>query len=143
MSPSINPGGTSAQSNAGTGNAAQPAFVEEPAVYYFTYQLTANQPVQNVSVNIDRDSDFCLTGLNGGSTGTYTFNFKLPSGRYIANVQMANTDFIGTANQPVAIGPPPIYRAGSVGPQIDLTDTSGATNNIRIAFSGIRRLRTQ
>lgn len=122
--------------------ASQPTYVEEPAIYVFTQQLTNGQALQQVSVNIDRDSDFLLTGINGSSTGSYTLNFRLPSGRLIANAQILNTDLLGTANQPTAIGPPPIYRAGSVGPQLDLTDTSGNTNNLIIVFSGIRRLRT-
>jgi hypothetical protein len=143
MSPSINPGATSASSNAGTGSGAQPNFVEEPAFYLAVIALTAGQSLTNVPVNIDRDSDFCLTGINGSQTGTFTFNFRLPSGRFVGNQQIKNTDFVGTANQPNAIGPPPIYRAGSVGPQLDITDTSGGNNNVQLVFTGIRRLRTQ
>jgi len=133
--------GTSASASPAT-NANQPTFVEEPAIYYFTQQLTGDQHIPNVAVNIDRDSDFCLTGVSGSSDGAYTLNFQLPSGRQIANAEMLNTDFVGVPNQPTAIGPPPIYRAGSIGPQLTLTDTSGSTNNVRIAFQGIRRLRT-
>lgn len=120
----------------------QPTYVEEPAVYVFTQQLAGDAHVGQVAVNIDRDSDFLLTGINGSSDGAYTLNFRLPSGRLVSNAEILNTDIIGTANQPTAIGPPPIYRAGSVGPQLDLTDVSGSTNNIIIVFSGIRRLRT-
>ena len=120
----------------------QPTYVEEPAVYVFTQQLAADEHVGQVAVNIDRDSDFLLTGINGSSDGAYTLNFRLPSGRLISNAEILNTDILGTANQPTAIGPPPIYRAGSVGPQLDLTDVSSNTNNLIIVFSGIRRLRT-
>lgn len=127
---------------AGASPADQPTFVEEPAIYVFIQQLTALQHVGQVAVNIDRDSDFLLTGINGSSDGAYTLNFRLPSGRLISNAEILNTDLLGTANQPTAIGPPPIYRAGSVGPQLDLTDVSNATNNLIIVFSGIRRLRT-
>jgi len=136
------PGQTRASSNADTGNANQPQFTEEPAQYIFGYTLTANQAVQRIPVNIDRDSDFLLTGINGSSTGTYTLNVRLPSGRLLGSAQVNNTNFIGTANQPTAIGPPPIYRAGSTGPELDLTDTSGAGNTLQIVFSGIRRLRS-
>lgn len=129
-------------SAASTNPANQPTYVEEPAVYVFTQQLSALQALGQVAVNIDRDSDFMLTGINGSSTGAYTLNFRLPSGRLISNAQILAADILGTANQPTAIGPPPIYRAGSVGPQLDITDTSNATNNIIIVFSGIRRLRT-
>ncbi len=143
MTPSPStPGQTTASSNAGTGNQNQPQFTEEPAQYIFNYTLTALQPVTRIPVNIDRDSDFMLTGINGSSTGTYTLNVRLPSGRLIGSAQVNNTNFIGAANQPTAIGPPPIYRAGSTGPEVDLTDTSNAGNTIQIVFSGIRRLRT-
>lgn len=120
----------------------QPTYVEEPATYLFTIALTADEHVPNASVNIDRDSDFLLTGIYGSSTGAYTLNFRLPSGRLYSNAELLNTDLLGTANQPTAIGPPPIYRAGSVGPQLELTDVSAATNNVAIIFVGIRRLRT-
>lgn len=121
----------------------QPNFIEEPATYVFNYTLNALQAVTRVAVNIDRDSDFLLTGINGISTGGYTLNVRLPSGRLIASQQMINTQFVSNApNQPTAIGPPPIYRAGSTGPELDLTDTSNASNTLQIIFSGLRRLRT-
>lgn len=121
----------------------QPNFIEEPAIYVFNYTLTALQAVTRVAVNIDRDSDFLLTGINGTSTGGYTLNVRLPSGRLIASQQMISTQFVSNApNQPTAIGPPPIYRAGSTGPELDLTDTSNAGNTLQIIFSGLRRLRT-
>lgn len=120
----------------------QPTYVEEPAMYVFTETLNNGQHLGQVAVNIDRDSDFLLTGINGSSDGAYTLNFRLPSGRLIANAEILNTDLIGTANQPTAIGPPPIYRAGSVGPQLDLSNLSGGNNVVNIIFSGIRRLRT-
>lgn len=122
--------------------APQPSYVEEPANYVFNFAIAANTHYGRVPVNIDRDSDFLLTGLNGSSNGSYTLNFRLPSGRLIASAEIQNTNFVGTANQPTAIGPPPIYRAGSTGPELDLTDTSGAVNMIQLIFSGIRRLRT-
>lgn len=122
--------------------ANQPTYVEEPAMYIAVIAMTANQNISDLAVNIDRDSDFMLTGLNGTSDGAYTLNFRLPSGRQIANAQILNSDILGTANQPTAIGPPPIYRAGSTGPQLTLSETSGLANTARIIFSGIRRIRT-
>lgn len=125
------------------GATQQPDFIEEPGVYVFTYALTALQAVQRVPVNIDRDSDFLLVAINGSSTGTYTLNFRLPSGRLYASQQVTNGQFVSSApNQPTPIGPPPIYRAGSTGPELDLTDTSNAGNNIQLVFQGIKRLRS-
>lgn len=122
--------------------ANQPTYVEEPAYYPFVIALTADEHVDNVAVNIDRDSDFLLTGLNGDSDGDFTMNFRLPSGRQISTSEIKGADILGTPNQPTAIGPPPIYRAGSVGPQVTLTDISANTNKVTIIFSGIRRIRT-
>lgn len=122
--------------------ANQPTYVEEPAMYIAPVTMTAGQNIQDLAVNIDRDSDFMLTGIHGTSDGAFSLNFRLPSGRQIANAQILATDFLGTANQPTAIGPPPIYRAGSTGPQLTLSELSGATNNARIIFDGIRRIRT-
>jgi hypothetical protein len=144
VSPAGSSGPTGGPTTQGGNNPnAQPQFVEEPANYVFQYTLTANQVAINIPVNIDRDSDFCLTGLNGSSTGTFTMNFRLPSGRLICSQNVQNTNLLGTANIPTTIGPPPIYRAGSTGPELSLTDTSGAGNTVTIVFSGVRRLRTQ
>jgi hypothetical protein len=127
----------------GGGAAQQPQFIEEMAVYPFSVVLTSGQALTRLPVNIDRDSDFLLLGLVGGSTGGYTVNFRLPSGRLIASSQMVNTQFVATnANQPTPWGPPPIYRAGSTGPEVDITDTSGAGNTVTLLFIGVRRLRT-
>jgi hypothetical protein len=124
-------------------SANQPQYVEEPGNYVFQITLNALQALQRIPVPIDRDSDFVLTGLNGSSTGAYTINFQLPSGRYINSSQMQNANQVSpAANQPTAILAPPLYRAGSSGPMLDLTDTSNASNTLEIVFSGIRRLRT-
>jgi len=121
----------------------EPQYVEEAAIVTFEYTLNANQHVTRVPVPIDRDSDFLWTGLNGSETGSYTLNPTLPSGRYMCTSEIQNANFVSPdANQPTAIGPPPLYRAGSSGPLLDLTDTSGQTNLITLSFSGIRRIRT-
>jgi hypothetical protein len=112
---------------------------EEPCLYTLQLTLTANQALKNQKVPIDPDSEYVLTGIHGTSTGTYTLNFKLPSGRSLANNQVTNADLIGTAQQPTAIGPTPVYLPDSVGPAVDITDTSGAGNTIEICFTGIRR----
>lgn len=140
----VPPGKGSPQSAGGVSPQISQQFVEEPGAYTFNFTLTAGQAVQHIPVNIDRDSDFMLTGLIGvtSSTGAYTLNYRLPSGRLYASSQISNANLLGTANIPTTVGPPPVYRAGSTGPELDLTDTSGNSNTLQIVFAGIRRLRT-
>jgi hypothetical protein len=116
-----------------------PTYAEEPCLYVFQLALTALQTLRNQKVPIDVDSDFMLTGIHGTSTGSFTLNMRLPSGRMLSNNQLQNTNLIGTANQPTAIGPAPVYIAAGTGPALDLTDTSNAGNTLEICFSGIRR----
>jgi hypothetical protein len=141
------PGPGSPASGGGVAANTQQQFVEEPAEYIFNASLTNQVQTPFVPVNIDRDSDFLLTGINGSSTGAFTMNFQLPSQRSFANAPVNNGNILGTASIPAAIGPPPVYRAGSIGPAVQLQDTSGASggspNVIQIVFSGIRRLRTK
>lgn len=125
-----------------TATAPQASYVEEAAYLVFNFTLQPNQHYGRVPVNIDRDADFMATGIHGSSNGNFTLNFRLPSGRLFASAECNNGNFLGTANQPAVIGPPPIYRAGSTGPELDMTDTSGAINMVQLIFSGIRRLRT-
>jgi hypothetical protein len=121
--------------------APAPNYQEEPAIYTYQVALTANQRLQNQNIPIDPDSDFLLTGIHGTSTGRFTVNLRLPSGRSLSNVAMSDLNLIGTANQPTAIGPAPVYVAGGIGPALELLDTSGAGNTLEICFSGIRRFR--
>jgi len=117
-------------------------YSEEPALYVFQIVLTALQSLRSQKVPIDADSDFLLTGIHGSSTGGYTINLLLPSGRQLANVPLASTNLIGTANQPTAIGPSPVYLRAGIGPALDIVDTSNAGNTLEIIFSGIRRYKT-
>jgi hypothetical protein len=116
-----------------------PVYAEEPCVYTYQVVLTAAQILKNQNVPIDVDSDFLLTGIHGTRTGSYNVNFKLPSGRSFSNVMIQDTNLIGVANQPTAIGPSALYNRGTVGPTLEITDTSGAGNTLEICFSGIRR----
>ncbi len=126
-----------------TASANEPEYVEEAAYIVFEITLAGNQQIKRVPVPIDRDSDFEWTAINGSSDGDYTLNPTLPSGRYLCTSEIAQGNFVSpAANQPTTIGPPALYRAGSSGPLLDLTETSGSSNVIKLVFSGIRRLRS-
>lgn len=117
-----------------------PKIVEEPVLIPFSITLTSGQVARSQPVPIEPDSDFLLTGIHGTSTGSYNINFRLPGGRNFATVPVKNANLVGTAAQPTAIGPAPLYRRGSNGPVIDsITDTSGATNTIELCFTGVRQ----
>jgi hypothetical protein len=120
----------------------QSQYSEEPALYVFQIVLTPLQALRAQKIPIDLDSDFILTGINGTSTGLYTVNVLLPSGRMLSNVPLRSDNLIGTANQPTALPVTPIYKMASIGPALDLTDTSNANNTLEIVFSGIRRYRS-
>lgn len=117
-------------------------YAYEPALYVFQIVLTSGQKLNAQKIPIDPDSDFLLRGVHGTSTGTYTVNMRLPRGNNLANAQLQNTNFVGTASQPAPIGPSPIYLANGIGPALDLTDTSGASNTLEVCFSGVRRYKT-
>lgn len=121
-------------------------YVDEPQILVFTVALTANgagSTFNKTAVPIPRDADFVWTGINGKSDGAYLLNVYLPSGRQMASSSMQNVNFVSVdPQQPTAIPAPPLYRAGSNGPSLDLANTSNATNNIELEFSGIRRVRT-
>ena len=118
----------------------QQVYYEEPALYVFDQALLASATITDLSRTIDRDSDFLLARIHGTQTGSYTISVKLPNGRPISNTPVANANLVGTAANPVFIGPPILYIAGSR-IAIDLTDTSAAPNNIEIVFAGVRRYR--
>jgi hypothetical protein len=119
----------------------QPQYAEESGWYVFQKVLTSGQALTGLALPIENDSDFLLTGIHGTSTGAFTVNFRLPGGRTFCNAQIHSANLLGTPNQPTPIGPTAIYRGGSNGPVLDITDVSGAGNTLEIVFSGIRRLK--
>lgn len=126
-----------------TNNAnAAPSYVEEAANYVFSRTLAANEALTRLPVLIAVDSDFLLTGIHGTKTGDYLINFRGAGGRSFCNAMIHDANLVGTSpSQPTPIGPAESYRAGSSGPMLDLTNLTGAPNNVEIVFSGIRRLR--
>lgn len=119
----------------------QQQYSETPANLVFQRTFGANESQTRLPVQIGTDADFVLTGIHGTSTGDFTMNFRLPDGGQFATANLHKANIIGTPNQPTPVGPPPLYRAGSSGPLLDITEVSGASNVLEIVFSGIRRTR--
>lgn len=129
-----------------TASDQQAQYVDEPAIIVYTNTLAASGPgsiLTATPVPVDRDADFLLVAINGSAVGSYLINLQLPSGRQIASSPMQNANFVSEdPQQPTAIGPPALYRAGSNGPVLYLQNTSNASNAIELELSGIRRIRT-
>lgn len=120
-------------------NLDDPNYTYEPCFLPLQVTLLANGVANGQVVGPLADADFVLTGIHGTSTGTYTVNFKLPSGRYVSpNAQIKNTDLVGTPQTPTDF-PPTLYPKGSQTIKFDVTDTSGAGNTIEIICSGYNR----
>ena len=69
----------------------QPTYVEEPASYCSPDDLNERPARFGLSVNIDRDSDFLLTGIVGGAPGFYA---ELPTAERppYSNNEILSTD---------------------------------------------------
>jgi hypothetical protein len=115
----------------------------EPGFYIVPIDLTANQALPEQPVQIDKDTDFELTGIQGVATShLMTLNIRLPSGSQLANVPILWDNLVGTAADPTLIGPHLIYKGGGRGPAVELTDLSGAGNTGQLVFAGIRHFKT-
>lgn len=119
-----------------------PAIYEEGGDYVLNVSLTANQVANRQPVQIDPDSDFELHGIVGSSTSTYTLTIRHYNGRAMQSAQVKNTNLVGTPSAPSPLLVPSVYPAGSV-LSVDLTDTSGAGNDVQLIFKGVRRYRSR
>lgn len=120
-------------------NLNDPNYTYEPAFLPLQVTLAANAPLVDQVVGPLIDADFVLTGIHGTSTGKFTANLRLPSGRYLStNAQIQSANFMGTPQEPTDF-PPTVYPMGGQGLKIAVTDTSGAGNTIEIICSGYNR----
>ena len=110
----------------------------EPGFEPFDATLAADETKRDLAQFFGRDCHFLWTGLAGTSTGLYSVQFVLPSGRLLSTAPVQSVNMIGTAQFPVPIWPPSkVPAGGKVGINL-LTDLTSAENTVQILFAGVR-----
>ena len=120
---------------------------------WFTYtaEFLPLQPSasQNVSVPIQADSDFLLTGLSGSvkllstdvvDVAAPAVTLRLEStgtGRNLMDRPVMWSNIVGTAERPFLIPSPHTLKANST-MLVVLTELSGTAHQVRIAFLGYK-----
>ena len=98
--------------------------------------LTANQTLSSLTVQI-LDHSFKWMFAVFVSTGLFTVRISdAMAKRPFMNQQVLVTNFFGTAQNPMPLLTPFIFRQRS-SILIDLTDISGAGNTVRLGFIGV------
>ena len=116
--------------------------VDIPYDYIYDVVLTGNQALRDQIVAIQNDADFVLRSIKLASyTGAFQIRLSDSQGTYLSNGYLNYGVFLsGGVAVEFPMFPELTFPAGGrIG--IDITDTSGATNTIEIAFRGAKRYR--
>lgn len=112
----------------------------ETAFLTFQRTLTANQALNDLTIQNTNDGDFLWDSIFGIKTGNYTLRLRLPNGRYLTPTQVQDRNMVGTAQFKFPI---PVVQVvaqnGYVG--LDITDVTGADNTIELMLGGTLRRR--
>jgi hypothetical protein len=127
----------------GINNSAPGGYQDQSFTYVYDVTLTANQVLQGQVLSLYTYADFLLCAIViTVQTGLFSVRFTDGQGYYLSNVLIDSYNLVGTPSDPFALLPPILYPAGGkIG--IDITEGSGATNVIEIAFVGMNRYRTK
>ena len=100
--------------------------------------LTANQAT-GVQQLIQRDAAFMWRGIIlSAFTGIFQVQFTINGWNLLSNGQILNANLQSDPSSPYPIFPEQLVPAGGyIG--INITDLSGAPNNIQIVFRGVKR----
>jgi hypothetical protein len=101
--------------------------------------IAANSTVQQ-SIKISADSAFVAKTVRGASTGNYLIFFRMDSSdRQLMNAgePVINTALVGTAQRPAPLEKPLLLPANTT-ISFDVTDISGAANDIYYTFAGFK-----
>lgn len=113
--------------------------------YFYTFinsartsnAIAANATVQQ-SIKISADAAFIGLSLRGASTGDYlAFMRTDASDRQLQNLPIHSTALVGTAERPGPLHKPLLLPANTT-ISFDLTDLSGATNEVYFVMAGFK-----
>lgn len=116
-------------------------FVDQAFTYVYDVTLTASQALTGAVVSLDRDADFLLEALQlvKCTSGNFTFKLYDNQGQQFSNAPLYGGVLqSGSSFIPFPFIPARIFAAGG-SIKLDLTDYSGASNTIQLAFRGIKR----
>lgn len=99
--------------------------------------VAANQTVQD-SIKVSADSSFIACQVTGASTGDYLVMLRIDnSDRILMNRPVHSSAFVGTAERPHRF-PKPLFIAANATISLDITDLSGAQNEIYLTLVGYK-----
>lgn len=99
--------------------------------------IPANATVSDVT-KVSADAAFIATKVVGASTGDYLVNIRLAgSDRILMNEPIHSVAFVGTAERPAILSKPLLIQPNS-SINYDLTDLSGASNEVYLAWGGFK-----
>ena len=122
------------------------AFPQENVMpYFYNFSLTSakgNALAANASgvasIKVSADSAFIACSVRGASSGDYlTFPRTDASDRQLVNEAIHNSAFVGTAERPAPLHKPLLCPANTT-LSFDLTDLSGAVNEIYFTLAGYK-----
>lgn len=99
--------------------------------------IAANSTAQN-NIKISADAAFIATSIRGSSDGDYSMFMRMDaSDRQLMNIQMHSSILMGTAERPGWLAKPLLLPANTT-ISFDISDLSGATNNLYFGLSGFK-----
>lgn len=107
-------------------------------IYIYEQTLTANQVLNNEVTAIYEEAAFAWRALVFTNTGLFSTQIQDGQGYYISSDQIFSTNMPNTPGDPWPVHPEVVYPAGGRIFQ-NVTELSGDTNLIQMAFWGVNR----
>jgi len=116
-------------------------FTDVDFTYPYDVSLAGGQALTNEQRSIDTDSEFWWRDtILLKATGAFTYKFSDSSGYVMSSGQIHSANLSANPSSPAPVFPEhPLPPGGAL--NIEITDISGNTNDIQIAFKGVKRYR--